>query len=267
MLDSRKIKTAINTISEDERGYHRSGQIMVLSGLITRQWIANQDSQLQEYERILLNIDYDLWDIEAVAYKLDSFKFLWESGGLTDGEWRMFAASDIDLFHFSIRSAFDSIAKLIVKASGSPGQAPKDSFNALRKWILKYPDRRTKFGEDLAEVILACEWFDPLRDIRDDIVHESAKNLTFQEPGKILFMLLPPHNAHHFIREVMFNENVVDFELYAGFYYGYLISFLEEVASIIIERLRLSGPEILTRTSHSGLRVLLEWMNRLIGMQ
>jgi hypothetical protein len=262
-LNRDKIITAIETINKDDSGFYHSGKLQTFDGRLTLFKYKYNDRRFVQYEDHLRLITYDLRDIERIAYKLDFFKYLWGSGGLTDGEWRMFAASDIDLFHFSIRSVFDSAARLIVEASGGPGQAPK-TFTKLRNWLLNNPDRQTRFGEDLAEVIISCEWFEPLRDIRDDIVHESAEILTFQEPGKILFMLLPPHNTHHFITEVMFNENVVDFELYAGLYFGYLIAFLEEISSIIMERLELEDEEVPTRILHSGLGILSDWMNRLI---
>jgi hypothetical protein len=35
----------------------------------------------------------------------------------------------------------------------------------------------------------------------------------------------------------MYNENVVDFELYAGMYFGYLIAFLEQASRSIEKRL------------------------------
>ena len=39
------------------------------------------------------------------------------------------------------------------------------------------------------------------------------------------------------IPEVMYNENVADFELYAGMYYGYLIAFLESFSEVMKNRL------------------------------
>ena len=62
----------------------------------------------------------------------------------------------------------------------------------------------------------------------------------------------------------MYNENVVDFELYAGLYGGYLIACLEELATLVQARLGLTAHSGRTKGYGFGWKILQGWIERVI---
>ena len=61
----------------------------------------------------------------------------------------------------------------------------------------------------------------------------------------------------------MYNENVVDFELYAAVLIGYLLHYLEDVANVLHTKLTVDKVGSDARSFHSGLGVVRNWFDRL----
>jgi hypothetical protein len=126
-------------------------------------------------------------NIGAIILRLDWYKTLWNQEGFAD-LWRWFASCDIDLFHVEIRSIFDYLASIIKLVSDSPGQVSDKSFRKLRNWVTKGKSE-LKVGNDLAQLLLHCDWFDGLREVRDTLVHRGGFTLVFPEKSRILFQV------------------------------------------------------------------------------
>lgn len=143
-----------------------------------------------------------------------------------DTEYHMFYGTALaDAFITKYRSAYDTIAKALVEIVRDRGQPPSPSFTELRKICTE--DKYVKIlGEDLARLIKSCDWYDPLLDARDGIVHENLQSRGFLHP-RIFFQIYKKDednrtvNLINNIPEVMINENLVDFELYAAVHIGY----------------------------------------------
>jgi hypothetical protein len=176
--------------------------------------------------------------------------------------WSHFAACDIDTFHVRFRSLFDYLAGVIDLVSDKSGQIPK-SFEALQNWIDKSPNNVQRMGRDLAELISSCEWFSAMREIRNLIVHRGGHTLIFPMKNRILFQVHERWNRTILVPEIMFNENVADFELYAGLLMGYLIAYLEDVSIVVHKRLGLQRrTDSDGRLYHSGLQVIHRWIEK-----
>lgn len=193
----------------------------------------------------------------------------WQKSLISKGELdrllgSRFAACDIDLFHVQYRSLFDHLAKIIGMLSGMTRSMP-DSFRKLRERV----DRLNAAGtidNQLATVIRSCDWFSDMREVRDSIVHRDGRTLVFPEENRILFQVHEGFRNKVNIPEIMFNENIVDFELYAGLLAGYLIAYLEEVAELAKQRLDLRTIGWDAKSYHGGLPVIYEWIRKLCAV-
>lgn len=101
----------------------------------------------------------------------------------------------------------------------------------------KSANNSKKLGPELAELVFSIDWFDDLKNIRDINVHQGGVTIVFLEKNRILFQAVKSFKNLISFSEIMYNENVVDFELYAAIYFGYLIAFLEDFAKAIENRL------------------------------
>jgi hypothetical protein len=82
-----------------------------------------------------------------------------------------------------------------------------------------------RLGPELTQLIRACAWFDVLRFVRDSIVHEGARPMVFPGYERITFQVYAENVEGLQIEALMFNESLVDFELYAGVLIGQTIGF------------------------------------------
>lgn len=222
------------------------------------------DHRQQEVLRTHQYVAKDVWNIETLFDRINWQRELWSSGQLDDGRWNVFTTADIDLFHVEFRSLFDYLSRLLVAVANKPGQVPKDaSFERLSNWAGNADNRPSeKLGEDLVSVIKIADWFPLIRMIRNSTVHYGAETLVFYDKPRILFQTYNGGGRDKIIdlSELMYNSNVVDFELYAGVFYGYLIDYLEEVAKCVYLRLGLTRREGGTRHHNSGIATAKRWM-------
>ncbi len=259
-LDKQRLNTALSTIHSDERGYFASGEFVDLTGDVYVKIFERRD--LNKLNTYLGFIVQDLWNIETIAFRLKWQQNLLAQNQLNDAYWMSFVRCDVDLFHIEFRSIFDYIAKIVCSVSDSPGQVKAKSFEKMRNWVTE-PRNAKKLGDDLVKLVQSCEWFSALKDTRDSIVHNGANTLIFQEKDKILFQVHQGIKRKVVVPEVMFNQNVVDFELYAGLHTGYLLAYLEEVAKVVYNRINIKkSSKGNTKSYHSGLHVINDWIKQ-----
>jgi len=162
------------------------------------------------------------------------------------------------------------LAKVIKRVSDRPEQVPDEGFNVLKTWSAKSDDNVKRLGKDLAELVFSVDWFDDLKNVRDVSVHQGGMTLVFLEKDRILFQILKGYEHLISIPEIMYNENVVDFELYAGMYFGYLITFLEDFATAIERRLpkgKYSFGVGNPRKVYRELPVIYSWIEKLLNIE
>ena len=258
-INKQRLNLALSTIQTDTRGYFSSGKYVDL--MIDLHVNAGQRAELIELHRCFSIIQQDFEGINTIILRLDWQLALFSKNEIDKISFMKFTACDIDHFHIKIRSFFDSLTKAIYLISDHQNQVPKKSFHGLKKWVEKN-DSEKKIGKDLATIIRSCEWFDYLKKIRELLIHNGGYTLVFLDPNRITFQIYKEWNNKVLIPEVMYNENVVDFELYAGLFIGYLIAYLEEISIIFDKRLNLQKHGVNGKSYHSGLRVIQNWIER-----
>ena len=206
----------------------------------------------------------DVLNIETLIDRINWQQELWSSDRLTDRQLNVYTTADIDLFHVEFRSLFDYLARLICIVANKPGQVPTDSsFESLSNWAGN-PDKNpsAKLGDDLVTVIKSADWFPLIRTVRNSNIHYGAETLVFYDKYRVLFQTYTGGGRDKIIDlpEFMYNANIVDFELYAGVFYGYLIDYLEDVARAVYPRLGLTQREGGTRHHNPGIVTARRWM-------
>lgn len=139
---------------------------------------------------------------------------------------------------------------------------PAESFRKLRQWLTN-PGNRVRLGEDVAELVLSCVWFDSLRLVRDSIVHKGARAVVLPQLDRIGFQIDSMNLVGLHLRPVMLTENLVDLELYAALHLGQTIGFLETLAETVLVRHAVPAMTAEMRACHPAFGILKGWITRL----
>ncbi len=270
-IDKERLKAVLSMFQKTEEGYICPSELVRLWSNVRLNAIAGV--KLPSIGSFLQYISQDVTNIETLSSRL-----VWELS-LSDRKeldvWDLirYAECDIDVFHIEIRSIFDYLERIIQKVSDHPDNVPEKGFNDLRNWLLDEKGEEKKenverLGEDLAKLVLSVDWFDDIKNVRDETLHRGADTMVFPEKGRILFQVSKGAKNLISFPEVQFNENVIDFELYAGVYFGYLIAFLEEASKVVEKRLppRKSAYGVGNpRRSYKELPAIYKWIEKVIS--
>jgi hypothetical protein len=262
-IDTSKVAMALNLIHEDDQGFFTSGRFIDLWANLHINH--SNDQRLNNLNKHIDLISNGVWNMYTIALRLNWQKDLVVSKELNKYLWMYFAAADINMFHVTFRSTFDYTAKFINFLHVKPGQIP-DTFDKLKNWAFKSESNTQKLGEDIIGLLQSCDWFNGLRSIRNSIVHNGGSTLVFPIEGRICFQVHDNYKNKILIPEIMFNENVVDFELYAGLFLSYLMVFLEDLSQITKNRINISAIGANAKSYHSGLQVTRNWMRDIISL-
>jgi len=243
-IDKEKLKAVLNTfVCNAEKGYDYPSELVKLSSNLNQN--RGFSPELRAIYFHFKYLEYDIVRIETVTNRLEWERKLFDKDQLGRWDWEKYCEVDIDVFHVYMRSVFDYLARVIVIIAEHPKLVKKHkSFTKLRNWLTNEKAERNvkNLGTDLADLVLSVKWYDDLKNVRDNIVHEGADTNSIAEEGRILFQVSKDAKYLISFPEVQFNENLIDFELYAGVYFGYLISFLEEASKVIEKRLPSKKP-------------------------
>ena len=265
-LSVGQVRAVLGRFSSDEHGTFMQGAFADYPsdvGLGFR--MGRFRSPADRIARNLMHASDDLWNVGVILHRLEWTRAECLRGNLPVGTWSRFAEVDIEHFHVEIRSALDYLAKAIVAAAPKPGQTPDGSFNKLGNWIKRDANNRVKIGEQLAALVEAAPWFPSVRGIRNATVHDGARTAVFHNPEEGISFQVHSEGFRNLINEpvLMFNANVVDFQLYAALLITDLLSYLDRVAET------LCGPLVGRQTFNaklysSGFPIYLAWASRLL---
>jgi hypothetical protein len=227
-------------------------------------------SALSAVRRPVQSIYQDLNNIETLLERLNWQRQLWQDGTLNDQRWRRFTEADIDMFHVEYRSIFDYAAVICCDLADEKVNL-KDRFGwGHMLGEMKKPPKagvrgfEEKLGQEVTELIAGADWFSLVKDVRDANVHRGGITLVFYDKPRILFQT---HDAEYKnlvnVPELMYNPNVVDFEKYAGVFYGYLLTFLEDLALLVYRRTG-ATPRASAFAPSDELRVVGDWIRQVI---
>jgi hypothetical protein len=271
MINKELLKSTLSLITKDEEfGYKFSSKLFAIP-LKIKFGRAKSIEKIPSISSFLQFIQKDYFDIITTTNRLSWQKQMAINKELPMGAWMSFAQLDVELFFMKIRSIFDYVAIILCRISDCK-KVPKTrrkSFNKLRNWLTD-PNEGKKnaknWDTDLARLVISADWFDLIKSVRDSIFHEGGYTLVFHDTDRILFQVHSGYKNKISIPEVMYNENVVDFELFAGVYFGYLIAFLEDFAINVEKKL----PDDVRKIKHSPftpykkLPPIFEWVTKLL---
>ena len=192
--------------------------------------------------------------------------------GHLDTEYNMYYGTALaDAFITKYRSSYDTIAKAFSALTKYPNQA-YTSFTDLREE--KYKDNILRlYGDDLAHLIQLCDWYNPLLEARNKLVHHNFQVMGFLFP-RILFQIYTKDENNVPVKlinipEVMGSENLVNFELYAAVHIGYSFWLLEEFANLgynILQVKKYAESEE-SKVGYAGLDVLKDSIEKVLAEQ
>jgi hypothetical protein len=212
-------------------------------------------------------------DLDTLLTMLDQAN--WQKKMVREGhlgtEYNMFYGTALaDAFITKYRSAYDTIAKALIEIRSDRGRPPRPSFTELREVCTEEEFVRI-LGDNLAHLIQSCDWYDQVLKARDDIVHYNLKSSGFMH-SRILFQITKwDKEKKRFVNlinipEVMINENLADFELYAAVHIPYTFWLLEEFAKLGYEILSPSRfPDAEPKKGYLGLDVLKDSIERVLA--
>lgn len=258
-IDRSILRDALSLIKRDETRFFTDGKFVDLSSTI--QLESSKSREINQLYRLTHYITQDVWNLLTIISRLEWQKNLVAEDKLDSGRWSYFVAIDIYVFHSELRSIFDYIAKIIHLISNTPGKAK--SFERLKNWTSN-PKNAGKINKELSDFVSSCQWFDDIRTIRNNFIHDGAESLVFPSKGRILFLINTSGYQKISIPEIMFNENVVDFELYAGLYMAYILTYLEKFSELVNKHLNLNKFHLMAKSYHIGLGITQEWINKIL---
>lgn len=227
----------------------------------------------QKHQELCNYLSYtmqDIWNIESVLSKLNYLNSLRIEKKLDDLTYIIYATTDVEFFFTELRSIFDYVSLSICYVSPINKHQIRDegrSFESLSNWLTKNNDCQTRFSKDLSDLVLSCEWFSEIKDLRDLIRHRGGQSLVFINGDEILFQVFTkgfkPNTP--MIPELMFNSNVMNFKFCSVFYFSYLLDYLEKVAKIIEVKLGLIKNGLEISYSHPAHPLVKSWSEELLS--
>lgn len=226
--DRQAAEGLLQAICRADDGYYTSS---AFDRLLVVAHIARASSEADHFPyRHLVEVAEHFNHLITLVSKISWLADRRAAGELDDITWMYFCASDILTFYTVMRSLFDEVSAIAARVSKKKGVVPDKDFHRLREWTKKNVRSDEALGRLLAESIRGCDWFNELRDIRDDLVHRSARTIVFLERNRVLFQVHVGLSPRIFIPSVMFNANVVDFPSYSALLMARTATFLEQFA-------------------------------------
>lgn len=257
-INKSDLKMALSLFQIEDGQTQLSGKMNMVFSSITAEASKTKKSEMLYLERFIKYLTQDFWNIYTILHRLDWQRLLWQDDKLQDIIWITYAQTDINQFHVELKSAMDYIARIIRGLPPNPWQSP-GSFNDLLNWIQKEYNK-VKIDPQILKILQNSNWFIDIRDLRDLTVHEGGFSLVFGSKGKITFQTYKGWQEQVNIPEIMFNDNIVDFELYAGMYLGYLLALYENLSQEISRLIKFHYKPLGAYTIHFG----LEYVRNLI---
>ncbi len=217
--------------------------------------------------RHLVAVSNRLTDLRTSAMKLDWMLERRDVGELDPMAWMLFAASDVNSFLTNVRSLFDHLARALHSTAPQPGGIPSFSFTDLRKWALREGlGQAAQIGRDVLDLIVSCDWFEKLRELRDEILHHDARTLVFPSQAGIAVQVYG--SARILIDEpaLLATENLAQFERLASATMAQIHVLLEHSAEAMSAAVPLYESVREGQSYHGGLGTLVRWTDSYLAV-
>lgn len=252
-----------------KEGFEWHGEFISLTSDI---FLNRSDNRIlsRTYSLILKTVQ-DIGNIGIIIERLEWMRQKSYDDEYLHQKWRYFASVDIEHFFVELRSIMDYVAEIIVCTAKHPEQLPKKeskspSFERIKNWAVDNSEQSTKIlGKEITNVIISAEWFQNIRSIRDDLVHNGGFTLVFMEPEEgILFQVYKGFKnlVNHDL--IMYNDNIAYFDRFVAIYFSHLLLFLERLSKAIRSILELKHIDI--KATGGCSKVVIGWMDGIINM-
>jgi len=263
MITVKDIQRFRSQIGKTDEGYYYNGDIICFCSdlLIASARVKNEKLiQINNYQKYILQ---DLWNLGAIIYKLEWMRLQLGTDDNSESLWYQFATVDIENFYVEFRSIFDYIAEIVKVVANKPGQI-KNTFN-MQEWLKNNPGHRNALGEELANLVESVDWFPAIKEPRDLIIHCGGFTLPFWEHKKGILFQVYGESLKPFVKDeiVMYNQNVVDFQLYSALYLCKLFLFLDEFSKTIRIKLNIPKTNSAAKLYSLGFDLLMQWLDKL----
>lgn len=209
---------------EDNKIYWRNGITLISAEILLKR---TTDRKLLRLLKLCRFIVDDFSNIATLIHRLDLIRELSLSNNRIKNLWFYYAQVDINMFFIEIRSIMDYVAEIVSLMSINPNQVPSNSFEKLKNWINKEINRK-KIDADFIEIIREANWFNDIREVRNNLIHFGYNTFIFGYPKDgVLFKISEGSKNSIKIKDfLVYNENnIVYFDRYVALYLSYLLRF------------------------------------------
>lgn len=265
MIQLDDIRRVRSQFDRDSEGCYWSGEFVSLLGDLILASSGVADDRLTSIYEEHRHAEQDLRSLVTILFKLEWIRSRLGTDDRSQFLWYQFAPADIDHFHVQLRSIFDHAKDIIKQAADKPRQVRADSFTGLQNWLKKNPGNRVRLGEVLSSLVESADWFPRIQQLRNFIIHSGGFTLVFFDLKEGIHFQCYGKSLQPFIRNqsVMYNENVVDFQLYSAFFLCKLILFLEGLAKAVRSRFNIAKRGSESKMYCEGFPHLLRWLDKL----
>ena len=188
--------------------------------------------------------------------------------------WNLFAALAIKDFHIDLGSLMDSLAPVVLQATGAfdgQGESKLPGFTDIQK---KGSPRAVKFRQSIPDNVLNAidgtdRWWSAVKQVRNTLTHREHSKIVFSGPNQgILFQIYEPHYApivldHNLLWQS--GKDVADFRLYSAAVFAELLSSLEELGIALTETMNMSVDGLPDSMRTGDFTYLIEPMEQLLA--
>jgi hypothetical protein len=266
--DLRLLRATLASIQKDKDDYYLTCNLFDAHFHLGYH-LMHGGKNLQHTYDAVSNINQDIWNICTLVHRMEWLRNMavqaqWEENN--PFLWGLYASLDIEHFYVELRSILDYTAIALKGLAQKPQQVKGDSIEKLSNWLKKNPANVGRLGEEASSIVRSASWYPDIRAVRNNIVHRGSHTLVFSSPSTgILFQVFLDDWTKEIDKEVlMFNENVVDFELYAGLYFAKTFVLIEQLGDLVLSKVQQVGGTSRVRANFKGINVLEQWITRLI---
>jgi hypothetical protein len=269
MINRKELIRALTTFHTDKDGaLYSTGEFLEASISLRIQEPSSDSQQVAGIRRRFSATTWDFWYISTVLHRMTFVKGLRKNDQLSLVPSFFYLQCDVDSFLVKYRSIFDHFAQIIRLLSDSSGQWPGNneqiSFRELRHWAERNPQR---IAPKLKKLTKKPQHFDQIRILRDSLVHSDGQTMASIVENRIVFQI--HKNGFHKVLlnmpEVMYNENTVDFEIYASVLIAALINFREDLGRVVKSVLNLDDKTSKPQEKHLGMEIMKDWMEHALA--
>lgn len=208
------------------------------------------------YAEIILNLDCIVDDLRNLLLTVLRFQTV-RNSNIEQNLAERFCALDVHLFVSNMRSIFDHLVAGLVPVAELPGsknrqwRRVRQYYGELQKWLAHSDSqnfRTDPWCQKFAELLVECDWFSELNDLRNGLVHfGSEARVLFPLRGNAIFFQVFDTNGAARVSRDKWPDKVfgsgdyirfLDFKFFAAVTFARMVKFLDSFGFFYMELIR-----------------------------